>query len=175
MMTAEFSSGSGGAVDTTGKYFGYDENALTYISAKDLAEYQKLKAQVRVLTDDLMAMFPDGNTFAMIDDPCKYASNTLSTLNKSLKEVMYGKCGCSHATKVEENETELEEEETKMASEMSTILIGWKSGSPTIYEECENIEWTDGNGYDELQFTMNGKDNIIKIMHDAVEFIRIVW
>ena len=44
--------------------------------------------------------------------------------------------------------------ETKMAVEGSDIIICWKGGEmPTVYNDCEDIEWHDGNGYGQLQFT----------------------
>jgi hypothetical protein len=66
-------------------------------------------------------------------------------------------------------------EETKMAVELSEIIIGWKRGIPSVYEDCEDIEWIDGDGYDELHFIVNGRDNTLKIFHGSVDSIRVIW
>jgi hypothetical protein len=66
-------------------------------------------------------------------------------------------------------------EETKMAIELSEIIIGWKRGIPSVYEDCEDIEWIDGNEYDELHFTMNGRDNTLKLFHGSLDSIRVIW
>jgi hypothetical protein len=156
-------SGSGGAVDTN-KYYVGDVESVTITKALH-EEYKKLKAPVQLLLDDLIAMFPDGDTIAMIDDPCKYASNALHNLNESLKEVMYGKSGCSQVTRGEENKKD----------QSSIIIIRLKNGEIERYDECSNIEWEDGDKYDEMEFTIHGRHNSIKVFHDLVSVIRVQW
>jgi hypothetical protein len=66
-------------------------------------------------------------------------------------------------------------EETKMATDLSKIIISWRIRAPSIYENCEDIEWIDGNEYDELHFTMNGRDNTLKLFHGSLDSIRVIW